>query len=83
MERYEYLCLGEVAARLRCSKNTVRRRIRAGLVPAIRETRRLLIRSTDVDAYLKSMPPPLPVNPPTGVGGDEPFAAPRTPNQGD
>ena len=56
----EYLTVTEVANLLRVSDQTVWDRIREGLIPAVKEGRRYLIRATDLEAYLgrRSSPDP-------------------------
>lgn len=51
-----YLTLKEAAERMRVSEFTVRRRIKAGVLPAQRDGRRLLIDADDVTRHLRSLP---------------------------
>jgi excisionase family DNA binding protein len=49
-----FLTAGEVAERMRVSKMTVYRLIRAGKLPAVRIGRAFRVREDDVEAYLDS-----------------------------
>lgn len=50
--RTELLTLPQVADRLGCSTATVKRRIRAGALPAYRDGRLVRVRELDLDRYI-------------------------------
>lgn len=53
-----YLTVADVANRLRASRKTILRRIRAKRLPAISEGRRHLIDPRDLEAYLEHLRAP-------------------------
>ena len=52
----DLLTVPDVAERLHCSEETVRRRIRDGQLPARRAGRRLLVHPDAVETYLDASP---------------------------
>jgi excisionase family DNA binding protein len=46
------LTVNDAAKRLGCHPKTIRRRIDAGLLPAVREQGRVMIRTDDLDRYI-------------------------------
>jgi excisionase family DNA binding protein len=46
------LTLVDVAAELSCSLATVKRRVRAGALPVVRDGRLVRVRASDLDCYL-------------------------------
>lgn len=47
IEQHALLTIAEVAALRRCSTETVRRRIKAGVLPVVRQGRQVLVRRED------------------------------------
>lgn len=75
----EALGVGQVAALLGLSRDTVERRIAAGVLPARRDGRRVLVLADDLAAYLAALPPyAAPTTAPTGSTTTPPTAAPTT-----
>lgn len=50
--RESLLTLSEVAARMSCSVATVKRRVRSGDLPAMRDGRLVRVRETDLERYV-------------------------------